>query len=220
MPKFVDLTNQKFGKLRVISRFGYAKDGHITWLCLCECGNEKIVAGNRLRGGYTRSCGCLSGEIAKLNNTRHGHNCKNKISPTYHSWMGMKQRCNNSNHKQYKNYGARKIKVCKRWLEPNGQGFLNFLKDMGEKPGKKYSIERINNDLGYFKENCKWATRQEQSRNTRQNINITFNGKTQCLKDWSIELNINYNTLYNRLHICGWSIEEAFTTSVRKRKDK
>lgn len=94
-------------------------------------------------------------------NYRHGHWVDGKASPTYNSWRGMRERCNNPNHKFYKNYGGRGVKVCKRWAK-----FVNFLEDMGVKP-EGLTLDRMENNLGYFPENCKWSTWKEQHNNKR-----------------------------------------------------
>lgn len=128
--------------------------------------------------------------------------------PEYTIWGEMKARCLNKNRE---NYGGRGITVCSRWLR-----FEEFIKDMGTRPSKNHSIDRIDNDKGYFKENCKWATWKEQSRNKRNNVNITYQGKTQCLPDWAEELGISKSTLQSRINRSNWPIERAFTTLANK----
>src|SRR6185295_20173652 len=119
-----------------------------------------------LRSGNTRSCGCLSKEVsaklaAKLVKTKHGHAPLGNHSPTYVSWNCMLQRCSNPKATEYDCYGGRGISVCKRW-----KTFVNFLKDMGKRPACK-SLDRINNDKGYYKSNCRWATVWEQAASQR-----------------------------------------------------
>lgn len=124
---------------------------------------------------------------------------------TYKSWEQMKQRCLNSNCKVYNRYGGRGITVCKRWLGKNG--FINFYRDMGDKPKNK-TLDRIDNNGNYCKKNCRYATYKEQNNNKRSNILITYNNKTQSIKQWSEELNINYSTFYWRIKN-GWSVERS-----------
>jgi hypothetical protein len=124
----------------------------------------------------------------------------------------MVQRCTDKNCWAYKYYGERGIKVYPRWLE-----FKNFLEDIGEIP-KGLTLDRIDNNKGYYPNNWRFATRKQQNRNTRTNLMITFNNKTQCLKDWAKELDIKYTTLWNRIYKYNWSIEKSFTTLIKKYK--
>ncbi len=157
MGKFIDMTKQKFGKLFVTGRAANGKRTQARWNCVCDCGGKVTVYGYSLRDGHTKSCGCLSKETTIERSTTHGM-CG---TATYSTWNCMKTRCENPKTKNYKNYGGRGITVCGRWDK-----FENFLEDMGEKP-EGLSIERVDNNKGYFKENCKWATCTEQSRNRR-----------------------------------------------------
>lgn len=130
-------------------------------------------------------------------------------------WGQMIQRCSPSKALKYPGYAGRGITVCDRWSGEDG--FSNFLSDMGPRPGKEYSIERMNNDLGYSPENCKWATKREQARNTRRNHYLTLNGRSQCLTAWAIELGVNMNALRSRLRM-GWSVEDVLTIPVKSRR--
>lgn len=132
--------------------------------------------------------------------------------PLYETWRGMIKRCTNKNHTYYYRYGGRGIKVCESWLID----FNRFCIDMGEKPSKDYTLDRINNDGDYEPNNCRWATKEEQECNKVNNKFIEYNGKSQTLYQWSKELNIKKVTLKNRLYL-GWTIERTFTTPVRKR---
>lgn len=217
MGKFIDITGQKFGRLKVIELVRKSNVWQTKWLCECVCKNKRIVLGGNLKNGNTQSCGCLQKEIIQKigsRNIRHGHNKKGKETRTHKSWHCMIQRCTNPNNNNYTNYGRRGITVCERWLK-----FENFLEDMGERPNNK-SIERIKNDLGYNKKNCKWATSKEQNRNTRKNIYVTHNGKTQLLIEWSGETGIPYSILWKRIYMYNWSIQKALTTPAKKYKER
>ena len=143
---------------------------------------------------------CFLFKIMKKGNFKHGM----VGTKTYKSWENMKQRCLNKNDDEhYKDYGGRGIKVCKRWMI-----FENFYGDMGERPKNK-TLDRIDNNGNYCKENCKWSTQKEQNNNTRRNRLIIYRRKTQTMKQWAEELGINYTTLFWRLKN-GWSVERAF----------
>ncbi len=118
------------------------------------------------------------------------------------NWSDMKQRCFNKNNPRYKDWGGRGITICKRWMK-----FENFLADMGERPKGK-SLDRIDNNGNYCKENCRWATRKEQQNNTRQNRIITYKGKTQNLTQWAKELKIDRQKLTNMIN-SGKSMEKV-----------
>lgn len=125
--------------------------------------------------------------------------------PEYRIWHGMRQRCRNPNTFRYEDYGGRGISVCKRWNK-----FVNFYADMGPRPSPEYSLDRINNDGPYKKSNCRWATRQTQSRNGRGCHKIMYRGKNLTIQEWSERYGINRNTLDHRVKR-GWDFEVALT---------
>lgn len=118
----------------------------------------------------------------------------------------MIERCENPRSKNFKNYGAIGRFVCERWKE-----FRSFRADMGERPSPRHTIERVDNDKGYAPDNCKWATRKEQMRNVNYNVNLTFNGRTQCVAAWSEETGLGAMKIYKRIYR-GWSHEKALST--------
>lgn len=155
-----DLAGKKFGSLVVIEQNGRSKGGSVMWLCDCDCGVRKTVRGSHLIRGSITSCGCNRRLSVALAATKHGHASGRQPSSTYNSWVRMIDRCTNEHNNRFPRYGGRGIKVCERWKK-----FENFLADLGEKPDKALSIDRINNDGDYEPGNCRWATASEQARN-------------------------------------------------------
>lgn len=191
--KKINLTGQKFDRLVVLgdpqSVFSGGKK-RLFWKCKCDCGNVTLVTADNLRSGITRSCGCFYLETRKTAGLKHGM----RYWPEYKVWLSMKQRCLNPKQKAFGNYGARGIDVCERWKK----SFSDFIKDIGRRPSKLFTLERKNNDLGYSPQNVVWATRRQQARNQRSNIRISFRGKTMIAKDWAQELGLEYGTIIAR----------------------
>lgn len=212
MPSFIDLSGKVFGRLTVISR-GENNKRRVTWNCACSCGNNTNVDANKLNNGHTQSCGCLQREKARSANIKHGHSAyPNNGRPTkeYNTWALMIRRCSSkSTNKRDGAYVKRGITVCDSWKED----FFNFINDMGFAPSKSHSIDRIDNNLGYSKENCRWATAKEQGRNKSNTSFITANGKTLPVTQWSEETGIPYKRIHARIKR-GWSAEKAVNTPV------
>lgn len=137
---------------------------------------------------------------------KHGCAKRSGLTGEYMSWRAMKRRCDQASSKEYLLYGGRGIKVCDRWLH----SFSTFLLDMGARPSKKHTLDRIDKDGDYQPSNCRWATRKEQARNTRTNHLVTFQGKTLCINAWSEQLGIPGSTIRYRLR-SGWPIAQALT---------
>lgn len=198
--------------LTVISFAGKDKNGICEWLCLCSCGGQKIAKRSHLRAGDAKSCGCLM--LTRM--FKHGFASRGKpIPPEYRAWLMMKQRCGNPNNKEYRNYGARGITVCQEWRS----SFTEFFSDMGERPSKDHSIDRINVNGHYSKENCRWATRIEQQNNKRDNIFYLYRGRQVTLSEIARLTRINRSTLQSRLRSHkGLTIEAAINFIGKTRR--
>jgi hypothetical protein len=164
-----DYTGQRKNKL-VAVRFVTRSKNKSWWEFLCDCGNSKILSISAVFTGSTGSCGCFK----KKTNAVKRH-------PLYQTWRKMLDRCYRKNDNYYHAYGARGIYVCDRWKK-----FWNFVEDIGVRPDGK-TMDRIDNNGPYCKENFRWATPREQSQNTRRNVFLTFQGITKCLTEWSRE---------------------------------
>jgi hypothetical protein len=212
MSLFIDRTGQQFGYLTVIGRAPNGKRGTAMFYCRCKCGRETIVKSGALKGGNTRSCGCLNKEVVSKmtikRNTTHGMAKRKDRKQAYITWAHIKERCENPSCRDYKNYGGRGIAVCDSW-----QIFENFYNSMGDPPTSKHTIERVNNNKNYEPDNCIWATRKEQNNNTRLNRILELNGQRKTLAQWSESTGINHKTLSTRLRD-GWSVERALTQKV------
>ncbi len=205
----VDLAGQRFGALVVVKHAGRVRHT-AAWLCRCDCGQEVVKAGDRLRQGRVRTCG-FNGHrwwqhkprtFAQLHALEHS------------SWDNMRRRCLDKKSEHYKNYGARGITVWSGW-----DSFEQFFKDMGKRPSRKHSIERINNEGNYEPSNCRWATNVEQARNRRDTIYVEYQGKRMLLIDVVASLGLSRAVVAGRLKM-GWSLENALTLPVRPKKPK
>lgn len=211
-----DLTGQQFGFLLVLGPGKHIKrerPGKPAWYCRfwrcqCACGMKTEVALGNLTSGLTISCGC-QGSRKTIGERRRTHGLSTTHVRTYNAWKNMNTRCYNPKSPEYKNYGGRGITVCERWRKDCAA----FLQDMGYCPDGM-TIDRIDNNAGYWKENCRWVSQQENNRNMRRTIRLTFQGCTQSLKAWSEELGVHYGTLKSRLER-GWSVEHALSAPLQ-----
>lgn len=201
MGKFIDLTGRKFGRLSVLKRVEN-KGSHVAWLCLCDCGNTTVATGKDLKSGNTCSCGCLGKENRIKSRRIHGQS----NTHLYWVWKEIRQRCNNPKHKDFENYGGRGIHLCKEWSSFDAFHEWAILNGYEE----PLTVDRIDPNGDYCPENCRFATRKEQSNNTRRTI--TINGKT--LLQLSEESGLKVHVIRYRIK-AGWSLEKAISTPVK-----
>ena len=206
MRKYEDLSNRRFGKLTVLYREGFVKQGRqnvFTWKCICDCGNETHVTSHELTHGHTKSCGCIRRERASKLSYKHGESHTSRL---YREWASMKLRCYSKNRKDYINYGGRGIKVCEEWKDYFS--FRNWALKNGY--SDDLTLDRIDVNGNYEPLNCRWADAETQANNKRNSKFITYNGKRQTVSQWAKELNIPASRIFDRLSM-GWSEEESLT---------
>lgn len=194
------MNNSRLTFIKEVNRYGKYKTRR--GLYKCSCGNEKEISISHVKSGHTKSCGCYAREININRYLKHGM----KKSSEWSIWSGIKKRCYNKKSKSYKHYGGRGICMCDDWKN----SFENFYNDMGPRPSKKHSINRINNDKNYNKENCKWATQKEQCNNKRGNRLFEYNGEKFTASQWSEKIGISKDLIYGRFKR-GWPIEHILT---------
>lgn len=202
MGKFIDLTGQRFGRLVVNSRAENKVDNsgrkRTMWNCMCDCGKSIIVESSHLKSGHSKSCGCIT--------KKHGM----FGTRLYKIWDGMKYRCFNEKHNQYKNYGGRGITVCDEWMD-----FIPFYEwAMSHGYRDDLTLDRIDVNGNYCPENCRWENDIVQHNNTRVNRHLEHNGETHTMAEWARIKGMKYVTLNTRINKYQWSIEKALTTPV------
>lgn len=190
-PRIIDRSGVRSGRLVAIELAPRGCGERVKWRCRCDCGNVVDVLATNLQKGNTTSCGCSRKE--------HGM----ARSAVHQIWRSMRQRCENPNDRAFKNYGARGIRVSEEW-----QDFANFYRDMGDPP-ERGTLERIDNNGPYSKDNCQWAPYSTQARNKRSNQIVTAFGRSQTVTDWAIEYGIHPRTLHNRIFRAKMPPEEA-----------
>lgn len=185
----------KIGRLTILDIEKVVRNGQTRFFCVCQCdcGNIKKIRMDSIstKEGGTQSCGCYAKELSSVRNSTH----KMTHTITYQSWFSMRSRCFNKNNPSYSHYGAIGVTVCDRWKD----SFENFLTDMGERPSKAYSIDRVDVNGNYEPTNCRWATSIQQQNNKKNNNSITYNGETHTVSEWARILGIKASIIYTRL---------------------
>lgn len=214
LKKIKDLTGRKFGRLTVV---GLQDTGtrKTYWICQCDCGNLKLVRSDSLQCGAIKSCGCMKKEQDSKN--LMASEAKKKYMQTgekvggtrlYSIWQGMKSRCYNEHDARYDRYGGRGITICDKWK----YDFIAF-KRWAEAHGyaDNLTIDRVDNDLGYSPDNCRWATNEEQCRNRSTNIKIKIGNSTRTLMEWCDIFQVDYKTVVGAYHRNGFNgIDDLF----------
>lgn len=206
---FKDITGQRFGMLTVIQLVEQINPKeHRKWMCKCDCGNTHVASGAFMRTGKTTHCGCMTGVLISQKKTRHGL-YKSRL---YNIWRTMRQRCTeNTGNQKRDTYYMKGIRVCEEW-----QTFDNFMEWALENGySDKLTIDRINNDGGYYPDNCRWVTNDVQSLNKRNTVMVDFEGERIPLLSLCRQLNVPWQRVYQRIYKSGWSVERAITEPPR-----
>ncbi len=213
---------ERFGLLTVVEK-AVVQSKHDKWHCICDCGKTTISFGFTLRGGSSKSCGCIAANKSKERwkhpniEMRRRQSEKSKTHgmskhPAYQSWADMRQRCQKPNHKWYPSYGGRGIRVCDEW-----QSFEKFWLDMGATWFKGSQLGRTNNDLGYSKENCKWETAAEQQNNKSNNVIVNTPSGKMTMAAAARKYGLTSACLKYRMSV-GYADADLFKPSQRKSK--
>ena len=211
MGAFVDFSGKRFGRLLVIRRAENGRCGGVRWECVCDCGNTTKSFRSGLASGITTSCGCKQKEHAKrLGEGKRTHGMSK--SKEEYAWRHAIERCKNPKNCQFKNYGAKGIEVCERWMK-----FENFIEDMGLAPSSNHTLDRIDSNKGYSPENCRWATWKQQQRNRTNNRVLEIDGKKKSLAEWCEIFDFNYERALSRARN-GWPVERIFDGRDFRRK--
>lgn len=212
--KFIDISGKTFNDLTVLEPAGQDKQGYFIFKCECVCGKICEVRGNGIKSGHNKSCGCRNARSSY----KHGMT-KTKF---YNCWRGILKRSTLKSRKDYNRYGGRGIKICNEWKDfevfkgDMHESFKEHVKTNGE---KFTSLDRIDNNKGYYKSNCRWATPKQQANNRSNNLIVEFNGENKTIAEWANEYGLNYQTLRDRIYKSGWDIKTALTLkpNVRNR---
>lgn len=193
MSKFLDLSGRTFYRWTVISSdpSQTCRPSQRKWLCRCECGTERETRARFLVHGLSRSCGCLNRELIVAKVSTH----KMYKTPEHMAWLNMKARCCNPKHPSFSHYGGRGVKVCDRWVV----SFRDFYDDIGPRPTPAHSLDRIDNQGDYEPSNCRWATKMQQSGNTRRNKMVQYLGQEMCISQAARMAGLSVSTLRWRI---------------------
>lgn len=185
-----DYIGKRYGHWKIISYSHSTPSGHSYYKCLCDCGVQKCVRLSKLISGESKSCGCKRRENYDKGGSKNG-----KRTKLYRVWLGIRDRCKNPRNISYERYGAKGVTLCEEWEDFSV--FRNWAESNGYRKG--LSIDRIDNNIGYRADNCRWVDTYTQANNTRKNLYINACGKTLTVAQWAKALNIKYGYFYNAL---------------------
>lgn len=205
----IDLTGQRFGRLKALSYV--VSDDRRAWLCECDCGQRVEVRGRNLRIGKTSSCGCFKRErMAAGIAVKHGMT----KTATYKSWNSMIGRCTNPADPSFDRYGGAGITVCEKWKE-----YPAFLRDMGERPAGT-TLDRIDVKGAYEPGNCRWASPKVQGNNRANNRRFVYQGENMTIRQICDATGADYLRMRDRMTKLGWSLQKALETPVQKKRSQ
>lgn len=209
------LTGERYGRFCVLEQ----ADDYITptgkrrtqWLCQCDCGKQFIAETTNILKGNTKSCGCFARERSVQSSITHG----GRYSRLYSIWSNIVTRCYNHNASNYKNYGGRGIAMCEEWRD-SFESFRSWANENGY--SDMSTIDRINNELGYSPDNCRWATPSTQAKNRRSTVAVTVDGVTMTLSEWADTLGYSRSIFHSRAKLYNTSVSEQVIALVRRHK--
>jgi hypothetical protein len=220
-PAWTELIGLTFGRLTVVAFTG-AKTKHQQRMitCRCACGLYVDVMVNHLKSGNTTSCGCAhseelaerNAETAKHGDARGTREAGTKFTVLYRTWTQIKQRCLNPEHVSYPSYGGRGITMDPVWAQSYAAFRRDVIAAIGEKPSRMFSLDRVDNDKGYVPGNLRWATPEEQNRNTRKTRLYELNGESRTLGEWADLAGVRRELVSSRVLRYGWPLDEALGT--------
>jgi hypothetical protein len=210
-PRAINLTGQRFGRLRVLFPIN-SREG-VVWRCICDCGNHHNARAGHLRAGHVQSCGCAQQDAGRITGKLYGHlqrrHGKEPIN-FYWKWKGMRQRCLNPKNPRYEDYGGHGIFICREW--DSYEAFRDWALAEGWVNGLQ--IDQIDNDGSYTPDNYRFVEQKENVNNTRKNRFLTWQGKTQTIAQWASQIGVAQKTLQHRV-ARGWDIDRIFTQPFR-----
>ena len=209
MPEIINLLGQVFGRLKVVEFAGKNKHNHATWLCVCDCGQQRIVESGNLRSGNQVSCGCQSLQNRVLATTKHGLSGH----PLHRIWRKIIERCYNPNCKSFPNYGGKGVVMSDEWRD-NFQSFYDWAIANGWRKGLEIDKDIKGNGLLYSAETCSIVTRKENINNTTRNVYITIDGVRKTAAQWSEIVKIPPAIICRRIRQ-GWEHKNAVYAKPR-----